>query len=164
MSISLKPRSRTTIAAREKSVGDHLPYLMQIDDHTMLTKDGLAMQVIRLDGLPFETIDAVQLEARKVGRDAMLQAVASARFALVHHVVRRIVTPSLEGEFGDPFSTALDAAWRDRLAERRLYVNDLYLTIIVRPLAGRARAADRLFELFTRAAARRRSWAPTCAS
>ncbi|MBA3525704.1 MAG: VirB4 family type IV secretion/conjugal transfer ATPase [Sphingomonas sp.] len=140
--------AREQAAAREKPVGDHLPYLAQVDDHTLLTKDGLAMQVIRLEGLPFETIEAAELDARKVARDMMLQAVASARFALVHHVVRRSVAPELEGEFADPFSAALDTAWRNRLATRRLYVNDLYLTLVIRPLAGRARAADRLLGLF----------------
>ncbi len=129
-------------------MGDHLPYLAQVDDHTIITRDGLAMQVIRLEGLPFETIEAAELDARKVARDMMLQAVASARFALVHHVVRRSVAPELDGEFADPFSAALDTAWRERLATRRLYVNDLYLTLVIRPLAGRARAAERLLGLF----------------
>ena len=142
MSTARDVSTRDRAANREKSVGDHLPYLAQVDDYTIVTRDGLAMQVIRLDGLPFETIDAAQLEARKAARDTMLQAVASARFALVHHVVRRAVSPDLEGKFGDPFSTALDETWRNRLAERRLYVNDLYLTLVIRPLVGRARAAE----------------------
>lgn len=142
------PTPREHAAAREVPIGKHLPYAAQVDDHTILTRDGLVMQIIRLDGLPFETIDQAQLEARKVARHAMLQSVASARFALVHHVVRRAVTPVLEGRFDDAFSESLDAAWRDRLASRQLYVNDLYLTIIVRPLAGRAGWADRLLGLF----------------
>jgi len=141
-------RARTRAVAQEASIGDHLPYAAQVDDHTILTRDGLAMQVIHLAGLPFETIDVAQLEARKAARDAMLQAVSSARFALVHHVVRRAVAPGLEGKFGDPFSAELDAAWAKRLAERRLYVNDLYLTLLIRPLAGRAGIADRVFGLF----------------
>ena len=149
MSTARELSARIRAARREKAAGDHLPYLAQIDDHTIETRDGLAFQVIRLEGLPFETVDAAHLEARKVARDAMLQAVASARFALVHHVVRREVAPELEGEFGDDFSTALDQAWRSRLATRRLYVNDLYMTLVIRPLAGRARAADRLLRLFT---------------
>ncbi len=139
---------RERAATREKAVGDHLPYLAQVDDNTIVTRDGLALQVIRLEGLPFETIDGVQLDARKAARDAMLQAVASARFALVHHVIRRVVSPDLEGKFADPFSTALDDAWSSRLASRRLFVNDLYLTLVIRPLAGRARAADRLLSVF----------------
>lgn len=99
--------ARKRAAAQEAEVGDHLPYAAQIDDFTILTRDGSAMQIIRLAGLPFETIDAVQLEARKMARDAMVQAIASSRFALVHHVVRRAVTATLEGNFGDGFSTAL---------------------------------------------------------
>lgn len=141
--------ARERAAAREKPIGDHLPYLAQVDDHTIVTRDGMAMQVIRLQGLPFETIEAAQLEARKATRDAMLQAVASARFAIVHHVIRRSVSPELKGVFADPFSSALDEAWRNRLAARRLYVNDLYLTLVIRPPVGRARAAERLLELVT---------------
>ena len=116
MSIARKLSVRQVAANREKSVGDHLPYVAQIDDHSIVTRDGLALQVIRLEGLPFETIDAVQLEARKAARDAMLQAVSSARFALVHHVVRRAVAPDLDGQFGDPFSAEIGrASCRERV-------------------------------------------------
>lgn len=139
--------ARRRAAVQEAEVGDHLPYAAQIDDYTIITRDGCAMQVIRLAGLPFETIDAVQLEARKTARDAMVQAIASSRLALVHHVIRRAVTATLEGNFGDGFSAAVDAAWRTRLASRRLYVNDLYLTLVIRPLAGRARIAERILNL-----------------
>ena len=134
-------------AAREASVGDHLPYAVQVDPHTILMRNGLALQVIRLAGLPFETIDSAQLSARKAARDAMMQAIASSRLALVHHVVRRAVSPVLEGQFGDPFSAGLDAAWRNRLAVRRLFVNDLYLTLLIRPLHGRAKWAERMLAL-----------------
>ena len=150
MSTARKVTARDRAAAREKAVGEHLPYLAQVDDHTIVTRDGLALQIIRIEGLPFETIEAAELDARKGARAAMFQAVGSARFALVHHVVRRAVAPSIEGEFGDSFSAALDEAWSRRLAERRLFVNDLYLTIVIRPLAGRARAADRLMSLVAR--------------
>lgn len=142
------PIGRNMAAKREASVGDHLPYAAQVDPHTIVTRDGLAMQVIRLAGLQFETIDAARLDARKAARDAMLQAVSSARYALVHHVARRAVTPRLEGQFGDTFSAELDAAWRDRLAVRRLFVNDLYLTLVIRPPRGRARIAERVLGLF----------------
>ncbi|MEP7131399.1 MAG: VirB4 family type IV secretion/conjugal transfer ATPase [Sphingomicrobium sp.] len=139
---------RSQIAAREKHVGDHLPYLAQIDEHTIVTRDRLALQIIKIEGLQFETVDAVQLEARKAARDGMLQAVGSGRFALVHHVDRRMVSPELHGEFHDPFSAALDVAWSKRLAARKLYVNDLYLTLILRPLKGRTGAAEWMLGLF----------------
>lgn len=136
--------ARRAAARAEVAAGTHLPYLAQIDDHTLLTRDGLLIQLIRLGGLPFETIGRAELDSRSALRDAMFQSIASSRFALVHHVIRRAVEPRFEGNFGDPFSADLDARWRDRLATRRLFVNDLYLALIVRPLRGRAGWADRL--------------------
>ena len=130
--------------AREKPAGDHLPYLAQIDDHTVMLRDGLLMQVIMLDGLLFETADTAEINYRKALRDAMLQTIGSSRFALYHHVIRRRVEPQLEAPFPDPFSTSVDAAWRDRLATKRLFTNDLYLCVLRRPLQGRGGIADRL--------------------
>jgi type IV secretion system protein VirB4 len=119
--------ARDRAARSETPVGKHLPYLAQIDDHTILTRDGHLLQIIELQGLPFETIASAELDARLLVRDAMFQGLASSRFALIHHVVRREVSARLEGDFGDPFSEELDTVWSERLAVRRLYVNDLYL-------------------------------------
>lgn len=135
---------RDRAAQKETPAGIHLPYLAQVDDHTILTRHGQLMQVIKLDGLPFETIDRADLDARLAVRDSMFQTLGSSRFALVHHVVRRQVEAQLEGRFADPFSRELDDAWSDRLATRRLFVNDLYLTLLLRPLRGRAGLAERL--------------------
>ena len=123
---------------REQAAGARLPYARHLDDATLETRDGRLLQVLRLDGFPFETADTDELNYRKTVRDTMLRGVANSRFALYHHVVRREVRPELEGEFPDGFSRELDAAWRGRLATRRLYVNDLFLTLVRRPLGGRA--------------------------
>jgi type IV secretion system protein VirB4 len=139
--------ARDRAARSETPVGKHLPYLAQIDDHTILTRDGHLLQIIELQGLPFETIASAELDARLLVRDAMFQGLASSRFALIHHVVRREVNARLEGDFGDPFSEELDTVWSERLAVRRLYVNDLYLALMIRPLRGRAGWAQRLLGL-----------------
>lgn len=141
---------------REVPAGMHLPYAAQIDDHTLLTRDGLLIQVLRLRGLLFETADSEELNYRKSLRDAVLRAVATPRMALYHHVLRRKVDMSLEPTFADDFSRELDARWRSRLARRELYVNELYLTLVRRPLPGRIGAADRLRQLLsgTRAGSR----------
>ena len=136
--------ARNHAAKQEVAAGVHLPYLAQIDDHSLLMRNGQIVQIIKLDGLPFETIGRAALDARLAVRDAIFQSIGSSRFALVHHVVRRAVEPQFEGRFDDPFSARLDQAWRERLATRRLFVNDLYLSLIVRPLRGRAGWAEKL--------------------
>lgn len=136
-------RDRRTVA-REQSAGVHLPYARHVDDHTIETRDGLLMQVIHLRGLLFETANTEELNYRKRLRDAMLQAIGTSRFAIYHHIIRRRINVGLPGSWPDSFSERLDAAWQARLASRKLYINDLYVTLVRRPLQGRIGMLDRL--------------------
>lgn len=122
---------------REKAAGARLPYARLVDGATIETRDQRLMQVLRLRGLPFETADTDELNYRKGSRETMLRAIADPRFALYHHVVRRAVGVTTTGVFDDAFSRALDDAWRRRLGARKLYINDLYITLIRRPLEGK---------------------------
>jgi len=137
--------------AREKSAGHHLPYARHVDDHTLETRDGMLMQVIHLRGLLFETADTDEINYRKRLRDAMLQSIGSSRFALYHHIVRRRIEPEMATDHRDTFSQLLDDAWQARLATKRLYVNELFLTLIRRPLQGRVGGLDRLRDIMGRA-------------
>ena len=132
------------VVRREAPAGRHLPYARHVDDRTIETRDGLLMQILHLRGLLFETADTEEINYRKRLRDAMLQSIGSSRFAVYSHVVRRRVDAGLTGDFPDAFSQRLDDAWKARLAEKRLYVNDLFLTLVRRPLQGRIGLLDRL--------------------
>ena len=134
--------------AREAPAGGHLPYARHLNDATIQTRDGLLMQTIRVRGLLFETADSDELNYRAELRDAMLRAIGTSRFAVYHHIVRRRVEADLAGEFPDAFSRRLDARWRERCERRQLYVNELFLTLVRRPLQGRVGIADRLTRLF----------------
>ncbi len=136
--------NKANAAEREQPSGKHLPYARHVDDHTIETRDGLLIQVIQVRGLLFETADADEINYRKRLRDAALQAIGSSRYAIYHHVVRREAEVSLEADYQDGFTRQLDSAWKARLSTRRLYVNDLFLTIVRRPLQGKVGVADRL--------------------
>ena len=69
--------ARDRAARRETASGVHLPYLAQIDDHTILTREGHLLQVVALEGLPFETVGRAELDSRLAVRDAMFQAIGS---------------------------------------------------------------------------------------
>ncbi len=136
------------VAAREQPAGRHLPYARHVDDQTIETRDGLLLQVIQVRGLLFETADGDEINYRKRLRDAALQAIGSSRFALYHHIVRREADIALAADYPDAFSSRLDGAWRSRLGTRKLYVNDLFLTLVRRPLQGKIGALDRLKQRF----------------
>jgi type IV secretion system protein VirB4 len=136
--------------ARETAAGTHLPYARHVDDVTIETRDGLLMQTIRLGGLLFETADSDELNYRSELRDSLLRSIGSSRFAIWHHVVRRKAETSLDAHFGDAFSRDLDARWRARLASRQMYVNELFLTIVRRPLQNRVGWFERATRLISR--------------
>jgi type IV secretion system protein VirB4 len=129
--------SKANAAALEQRAGKHLPYARHVDDHTIETRDGMLMQFLHVRGLLFETADTDEINYRKQLREAMLRAIGSSRYAIYHHVIRREADASLSADFPDAFSKSLDSSWRTNLAAKRLYINDLYLTIVRRPLGGK---------------------------
>ena len=145
LALQLLPRlSRNPEAWRkEPSAGGRLPYRAQIDDHTLLLRDGRLMQVLQIEGLLFETADTEELNYRKALRDAALRALGSSQFALYQHVLRRRTDAVREDRFPDAFSAALDDAWSERLRRKALFRNDIFLSIIRRPRPGGAGLAER---------------------
>ena len=140
----------TAAAAREQPADRHLPYARHVDDHTIETRDGLLMQIVQVRGLLFETADTDEINYRKQLRDAALQAIGSSRYAVYHHIIRREAEVSLGADYPDDFSRRLDSSWRSKLSSRRLYVNDLFLTLVRRPLQGKVGSLDRLRQRFGR--------------
>ena len=140
--------NRAQLARKEVPAGAHLPYARHLDDATLETRDGLLIQTIRIAGFHFETADSEELNYRATLRDAMLRALGNSRFAVYHHVVRRRADVYLEGDHQDRFSQGLDARWRQRLGAKNLYVNDLFVTIVRRPLQGNIGIVERIGNWF----------------
>lgn len=134
------------LAPREAKVGERLPYAGHVDDRTLQTRDGLLIQTLHLAGFPFETASDEELNYRKAIRETVLRGAASSRLAIYHHVVRRRVTPSFPPGPEEPFCAALDARWREQLAGRRLYVNDIFVSLVLRPTQGSAGFIERLMK------------------
>ena len=145
-SAALSPRE--AISTRENSVGDRLPWSHHVDDFTVATRDGMLCQFVHLAGLPFETVDTDDLNYRHAIRETMLRAIASPHFGIYHHIVRRPVSAVLPGEATNAFNREIDTAWRARLAAKQMFVNELFLTVVRRPLRGRTGLLDGVADLF----------------
>ena len=147
-SLALRLTQHGKVAAKEHDVADFVPYTRHVDPATLATKNGELLQIIKLDGYPFETADDATLDGLKETRSTLAIALASSRHILYHHLVRRRVPADLGGAFSG-FAADVDAAWQRRLHRTRLYVNDLYLTILRRPAPGLAGLVDWVRGLFT---------------
>ncbi|MBI1198620.1 MAG: VirB4 family type IV secretion/conjugal transfer ATPase [Phenylobacterium sp.] len=110
-----------------------LPYARHVNDRVVALDTGALMLCFRLDGASFETADIGDLNARHLRLNGVWRNLASDRLAIWHHLVRRQADPPGEGAFRSGFARDLDAAYRARLGRERLYVNELYLTLVLHP-------------------------------
>ncbi|MEJ7934882.1 VirB4 family type IV secretion/conjugal transfer ATPase [Sphingobium sp. AN558] len=144
---SARDRQRPSFE-KEESAGSRLPYARHFNDSIIELRNGNLMQVIRLDGLLFETADSAELNYRKTLRDALLRSIGNSRFALYHHIMRRKTRLADSAGFPDAFSASLDHAWHDRLSARHLYANELFLTVMRRPAAAGSGVIDATLDFF----------------
>jgi type IV secretion system protein VirB4 len=142
----LGTRGARVLAPREAAIGDRLPYHGHLDGRTLITRDSLLMQTLHLRGFPFETASDEELNYRKSVREVLLRSAASSRLVIYHHVVRRRVQPQTAAAPKNAFCRQLDHAWKDRLSGRNLYQNDIFLTLVRRPLQGGAGLLERLLK------------------
>ena len=133
-------------ASVEPGVARQLPYRAVVAPTVVRTAAGDYLSAWRLNGLSFECVDDAEINAAHERLNAWLRNLATPGIALWTHVVRRRerVLPG-----GDPpagFARRLHRRYTARLAGETLWVNELYVTLVYRPLGSRAAGAA--FALF----------------
>ena len=126
------------VSRRELPVATHLPYTRHVDDWIVRTKTGLLMNFIKLDGFSFQTADWSEINVRMLGRNDLVRTLANSRFAIYSHIIRREVEPKIPSTFDNDLCREIDERYDASLSKRRMFVNDIYLTIVRRPLQGHA--------------------------
>jgi type IV secretion system protein VirB4 len=130
------------VIGREKTLAEHIPYLRHVDDETLRLKEGQLIVCVKLDGFCFQTADQSEINLRLTARNTLVRALNDSRFALYSHIIRRECPATIGGDFDNPFCAALDRGHMASLRQRRMYVNDLYLTIIRRSFQGKVGKID----------------------
>ncbi|PRD43812.1 type VI secretion protein [Phyllobacterium phragmitis] len=134
--------------AREMGVKEHVPYLRHVDDHVLVTKSGFLACVVQMGGLPFQTMDQAEINARAFNRNTTFRNLSTSRFALYATVIRRHVEPKLDGDFDNVFVADLNRRYMDELARKNLFVNEVYLTVVRRTMIGKIGWVDKAFDAF----------------
>ena len=130
------------VSRRENPVAAHIPYSRHVSDEAIRTDDGMLMSFLHLSGFCFETADISEVNSRLLGRNDLLRALGSSRYALYTHIVRREVKPSIASTFDNEFCRELDERYTTGLRQRRMFVNDIYLTVVRRELQGSVGTVD----------------------
>ncbi|QRM32747.1 VirB4 family type IV secretion/conjugal transfer ATPase [Microvirga sp. VF16] len=140
------------VAAREKTIAEMLPYLRHVDEQTIRTKDGMLMSFVKFDGFCFQTADQADINLKLEGRNTFVRALNDSRFAVYSHIIRREIQPTIDGRFSNPFCDLLNERYAASIRDQRMFVNDLYLTVIRKGFQGKVGMADKVMKGFRKAA------------
>ncbi|MGH8208728.1 MAG: VirB4 family type IV secretion/conjugal transfer ATPase, partial [Steroidobacteraceae bacterium] len=130
--------ARSAESRREMAASRHIPYTAQISTHVVLTEAGDYLQTLRLGGASFESADDAELNNWHERLNVTWRNIASPNVALWVHLVRQREPTKATGAAGAGFAEALAHHYGERLADEVLMVNELYLSVLYRPVVGAA--------------------------
>uniref|UniRef100_A4X0Q7 Type IV secretion system protein virB4 n=1 Tax=Cereibacter sphaeroides (strain ATCC 17025 / ATH 2.4.3) TaxID=349102 RepID=A4X0Q7_CERS5 len=119
--------------ATELVADRYLPFIRHSDEHTIITRSRGAFQMLKLDGVSFRTADTSAVNTFHNGLNHAIRNIAADNLMVYVHVIH---TPDAEypaGSFQSATAGWIDESYRGRLETRRLFRNDLYLTIYMQP-------------------------------
>jgi type IV secretion system protein VirB4 len=129
---------RRSSARRESIASRRIPYAAHVSDSIVTTAAGDYVQTLRLAGASFESADDETLNNWHERLNVTWRNIASPNVSLWTHVIRRReLAVSSVGHSGR-FADQLAGRYQNRLARETLMVNELYLTLVFRPVTGAA--------------------------
>jgi len=129
---------RLAAVRREPVAARHIPYAALVAENVIKTTAGDYLQVFRLGGASFESADDEELNNWHERLNVTWRNIASPNLALWIHVVRRRQLAIPGESSGKGFAERLAERYQRRLVDETLMVNELYLSMIYRPVVGRA--------------------------
>jgi type IV secretion system protein VirB4 len=130
--------ARDVAARRDFPASRRIPYSAQLTPEIVSTKAGDLVQVFRLAGASFESADDETLNNWHERLNVTWRNIASPNVALWSHIIRRRSVTSALGSAATAFADQLAQRYQSRLANETLMVNELYLSVVFRPITGAA--------------------------
>ena len=118
----------------ERLLSEYVPLVGHAESGVVLNRDDSALAVIEVEGLPWETLEPEQIRGRWSRLNRTWCNIATDGLIIGHLVCRGLCDPSIypDGDFRSPYAAALDARYRARLLDGRLYWNRTLLVLQLR--------------------------------
>jgi type IV secretion system protein VirB4 len=130
--------NRSAAVRRELPASRHIPYAAHVAPEVVVTTAGHYVQTFRLSGASFESADDDTLNNWHERLNVTWRNIASPNVSLWTHLVRRRDASRLAAVAGTGFADGLAQRYQARLGTETLMVNELYLTVLFRPVTGAA--------------------------
>lgn len=130
MALSVPLPEGEYIDRNEMPESEMLPYKIHYDDETVTTKDDGLVQVIKLDGLYYESLTPEQIKQYERQRNTVLRSIANSDRGVYVHLVRRKINRYPSGEYSNWFANYFNDLWMKRYEKRSFFINEIYISIV----------------------------------
>jgi type IV secretion system protein VirB4 len=130
--------ARESATRRELPASRYIPYVAQVSEHLVRLESGDFIQTLRLSGASFESADDEELNNWHERLNVTWRNIASPNFALWVHIIRRRERTPTARDSQPGFAATLAQRYCQRLDHEVLMVNEIYLSILYRPVVGAA--------------------------
>lgn len=127
-------------------ISDFIPLSTHVAPTVLKTTGGDFLLVWHLEGLPFVGREEWELEHRHATFNRLLQTLRAPDFVNVAfwaHDVRRRRRVSQRPRYRQPFNQALSDAYYESLSSQKIMQNELYLSMIYRPVVSGKKLVER---------------------
>ncbi|WP_368649160.1 VirB4 family type IV secretion/conjugal transfer ATPase [Castellaniella ginsengisoli] len=125
----------TALAVDERLVSRYLPYSHHVTDRIIACDNHEYLAVIKVAGRAPDAYGQAELTDWIEALHNVLRGLPMGSLGLYSHIIRRRVTEYPDSTFAQPFATRFDAAYRATFDTAGLMVNDLYLSVLIHPVA-----------------------------
>lgn len=120
--------------AGPRDLHEFIPYHSHYNPHTLLTRNGELMQIIKIAhnnaGLAYENSGGADRSLREHVRRAIAEVIVTDRYALWVHTIRRRKSVRYDSHFDNPFAAHVHAAWQKKHHWKYQYYNEVYLSVL----------------------------------
>lgn len=120
------------IASSEVAVGDYIPFSSHVTPSIIKNRDGSYLASWRLEGIPFETTDTIELNVRHEAFNQLVRGLPLGT-ALWTHRIRRRQEDRLSNDYAETFAREVAIRYYDSFTGYRMMANEFYLTVLYRP-------------------------------
>lgn len=116
-----------------------IPYDGHVTKNVVITTDGDYVMVFKLSGVSFDSADDTQWNNwhNSLCNTLRGNGFYDPRVTIWTHIVRRTDNEYPEGEYPEGFSRDFNERYRGRVVSELLMVNELYLTVVFRPIVSK---------------------------
>lgn len=113
---------------------DFIPFACHYDAHTLLTKNGELLQVLKVTanahGIDYESPELGAAYLRDAIRRAIVDYIDSDRYAFWFYTLRRREEIHLPGTYSEPFARDVHDSWQRKNRWKFRYHNEVYIAVM----------------------------------